>query len=130
VHSIVVDDGLSGCASCCFRLYRSPKYIRLRVSTSAVYSRDLHNMTRIYANHIGHGSSLVYDSYALVDERIMFYFSKYKTKPHFFVKNDVIDLALNDVIDLALNDPDPDPCRFLFPDPPFTITGRSFVRWI
>ena len=62
-----------------------------------------------------------YDSYALVDERIVFYFSKYKTKPHFFVKNDVIDLALND--------PDPDPCRFLFPDPPFTITGRSLVRW-
>jgi len=64
-----------------------------------------------------------YDSYALVDERIVFYFSKYNTKPpHFFVKNDVIDLALND--------PDPDPCRFLFPDPPFTITGRSLVRWI
>jgi hypothetical protein len=53
---------------------------------------------------------------------MMFYVSKYNTKPHFFVKNDVIDLALND--------PDPDPCRFLFPDPPFTTTGRSFVRWI
>ena len=52
------------------------------------------------------------------------YVLKYKTtcKPHFFVKNDVIDLALND--------PDPDPCRFLFPEPPFTITGRSLVRWI
>ena len=63
-----------------------------------------------------------HDSYALVNERIVFYFSRYNTKPHFFVKNDVIDLALND--------PDPDPCRFLFPDPPFTTTGRSLVRWI
>ena len=87
-----------------------------------LYSGDLHNMTRIYTHHIGHGSSLVTIATLLSMKESMFYFSKYNTKPHFFVKNDVIDLALND--------PDPDPCRFLFPDPPFTITGRSLVRWI
>ena len=98
---------------------RSPKYSLLHIYV--VLGRSTQHDAHRYASHRT-WLFISYDSYALVDERIMFYFSKYKTKPHFFVKNDVIDLALND--------PDPDPCRFLFPDPPFTITGRSLVRWI
>lgn len=97
---------------------RSPKYSLLHIYVVLGRSTQHDAHLRITSDMALH----CYDSYALVNERIVFYFSKYNTKPHFFVKNDVIDLALND--------PDPDPCRFLFPDPPFTTTGRSLVRWI